>query len=116
MVGIAQLVESRIVIPVVVGSSPISHPTILGVDHNLHWMKKRSLVLRFFISTHPIPSQTKKAAEAAFQTVDQGPRFRGLCHIYQSETHLPINLLCHFSFIESKGSNPIFSIIAWQPL
>ncbi len=27
MVGIAQLVESRIVIPVVVGSSPISHPT-----------------------------------------------------------------------------------------
>ena len=26
MVGIAQLVESRIVIPVVVGSSPISHP------------------------------------------------------------------------------------------
>ena len=66
MVGIAQLVESRIVIPVVVGSSPISHPTILGVDHNLHWMKKRSLALRFFISTDPIPSQTKKAAEAAF--------------------------------------------------
>jgi hypothetical protein len=29
-------------------------------------MKKRSLVLRFFISTHQIPSQTKKAAEAAF--------------------------------------------------
>ena len=28
MVGVAQLVESRIVIPVVVGSSPISHPTI----------------------------------------------------------------------------------------
>lgn len=28
MVGIAQLVESRIVIPVVVGSSPISHPII----------------------------------------------------------------------------------------
>ena len=26
MVGVAQLVESRIVIPVVVGSSPISHP------------------------------------------------------------------------------------------
>ena len=66
MVGIAQLVESRIVIPVVVGSSPISHPTILGVDHNLHWIKKRSLVLRFFISTHQIPPQTKKAAEAAF--------------------------------------------------
>ena len=27
-VAVAQLVESRIVIPVVVGSSPISHPTI----------------------------------------------------------------------------------------
>ena len=26
MVGVAQLVESRIVIPVVVGSSPIFHP------------------------------------------------------------------------------------------
>ena len=34
MVGIAQLVEPRIVIPVVVGSSPITHPifktTLLG--------------------------------------------------------------------------------------
>ena len=28
MVAIAQLVEPRIVIPVVVGSSPISHPNI----------------------------------------------------------------------------------------
>ena len=28
MVAVAQLVESRIVIPVVVGSSPISHPTL----------------------------------------------------------------------------------------
>ncbi len=28
MVAVAQLVESRIVIPVVVGSSPISHPII----------------------------------------------------------------------------------------
>ena len=27
MVGVAQLVEPRIVIPVVVGSSPIVHPT-----------------------------------------------------------------------------------------
>ena len=27
MVEVAQLVESRIVIPVVVGSNPISHPT-----------------------------------------------------------------------------------------
>lgn len=29
MVSVAQLVESRIVIPVVVGSSPIIHPTLL---------------------------------------------------------------------------------------
>jgi hypothetical protein len=28
MVAVAQLVESRIVIPVVVGSSPISHPKL----------------------------------------------------------------------------------------
>ena len=28
MVAVAQLVESRIVIPVVVGSSPISHPIL----------------------------------------------------------------------------------------
>ncbi len=28
MVTVAQLVEPRIVIPVVVGSSPISHPTL----------------------------------------------------------------------------------------
>ena len=30
MVGVAQLVEPRIVIPVVVGSSPIAHPKITG--------------------------------------------------------------------------------------
>ena len=30
MVTVAQLVESRIVIPVVVGSSPIGHPKIAG--------------------------------------------------------------------------------------
>ena len=32
MVAVAQLVESRIVIPVVVGSSPISHPILIAVD------------------------------------------------------------------------------------
>ena len=31
VVAVAQLVESRIVIPVVVGSSPISHPIILSM-------------------------------------------------------------------------------------
>ena len=30
MVAVAQLVESRIVIPVVVGSNPISHPILLA--------------------------------------------------------------------------------------
>ena len=30
MVGVAQLVEPRVVIPVVVGSSPIVHPTFLA--------------------------------------------------------------------------------------
>jgi hypothetical protein len=30
MVGVAQLVEPRVVIPVVVGSSPIVHPILAG--------------------------------------------------------------------------------------
>jgi hypothetical protein len=32
MVAVAQLVESRIVIPVVVGSNPISHPKINDLE------------------------------------------------------------------------------------
>ena len=32
MVGVAQLVEPRVVIPVVVGSSPIVHPNSLGTN------------------------------------------------------------------------------------
>ena len=32
MVGVAQLVEPRIVIPVVVGSNPIVHPKILIIS------------------------------------------------------------------------------------
>ena len=32
MVGVAQLVEPRIVIPVVVGSSPIVHPIVSGIE------------------------------------------------------------------------------------
>jgi hypothetical protein len=31
VVAVAQLVESRIVIPVVVGSSPIGHPSVFKV-------------------------------------------------------------------------------------
>ena len=34
MVAVAQLVESRIVIPVVVGSNPISHPKIQRLTAN----------------------------------------------------------------------------------
>ena len=34
MVGVAQLVELRIVIPAVVGSSPIVHP-ILKAEHSI---------------------------------------------------------------------------------
>ena len=40
MVGVAQLVEPRVVIPVVVGSSPIVHPRL----------EKEKL---FYSSTHP---------------------------------------------------------------
>ncbi len=41
MVGVAQLVEPRVVIPVVVGSSPIVHPNSL-----LERPKKRESYLR----------------------------------------------------------------------
>ena len=37
MVRVAQLVESRIVIPVVVGSSPISYPTEFGGKSRLRF-------------------------------------------------------------------------------
>ena len=38
MVGVAQLVEPRIVIPVVVGSSPIVHPNLIfPAAHDVIW-------------------------------------------------------------------------------
>ena len=47
MVGVAQLVEPRIVIPVVVGSSPIVHPTFTSLgpiqyndEHEIDALKK----------------------------------------------------------------------------
>jgi hypothetical protein len=43
MVGVAQLVEPRIVIPVVVGSSPIVHPIIFVVKE---FQRKNPLVGR----------------------------------------------------------------------
>jgi hypothetical protein len=39
MVAVAQLVESRIVIPVVVGSSPISHPKIQRLTAIFHLLR-----------------------------------------------------------------------------
>jgi hypothetical protein len=36
MVAVAQLVESRIVIPVVVGSNPISHPICFNSRDSRH--------------------------------------------------------------------------------
>src|SRR5438067_673722 len=41
MVAVAQLVESRIVIPVVVGSNPISHPKIQRVTAVLNFRYRR---------------------------------------------------------------------------
>ena len=43
MVGVAQLVESRIVIPVVVGSSPIVHP----IFTDLQFWSSCSVIKRF---------------------------------------------------------------------
>ena len=40
MVAVAQLVESRIVIPVVVGSNPISHPIIIRLALSVVLMTK----------------------------------------------------------------------------
>src|SRR3954471_9454885 len=40
-VAVAQLVESRIVIPVVVGSSPISHPTAQNALHDSKHFARR---------------------------------------------------------------------------
>ena len=45
MVAVAQLVESRIVIPVVVGSSPISHPTEYAVKSKGYTLR----LVAFFI-------------------------------------------------------------------
>ncbi len=52
MVTVAQLVESRIVIPVVVGSSPIGHPRILLLNQAITPRPQAA----FFVSA---PSLTK---------------------------------------------------------
>ena len=52
MVTVAQLVESRIVIPVVVGSSPIGHPRIPLLNQAITPLPQAA----FFV---PAPSLTK---------------------------------------------------------
>jgi hypothetical protein len=53
MVAVAQLVESRIVIPVVAGSSPVSHPN-------------------FFMATHAAFSSSRSIfASSSFSAADQ---------------------------------------------
>src|SRR5690606_21840960 len=50
-VAVAQLVESRIVIPVVVGSSPISHPKIFFT--RLAWKQKKARACGLFCVNSP---------------------------------------------------------------
>ena len=61
MVAVAQLVESRIVIPVVVGSSPISHPTELAGKLKGYMLRLVTLFLYF-----PTVFQTFQRAPATF--------------------------------------------------
>ena len=44
MVGVAQLVEPRVVIPVVVGSSPITHPNFLVLNLSFFFDKTPLLI------------------------------------------------------------------------
>jgi hypothetical protein len=60
MVGVAQLVEPRVVIPVVVGSSPIVHPTFAWNDAfgplaQLVEQETLNLLVVGSIPTRPIP-------------------------------------------------------------
>ncbi|CEK09796.1 Protein of unknown function [Legionella hackeliae] len=62
MVSVAQLVEPRVVIPVVVGSSPIVHPmfsiiqnvikVLTQVEDNAFWNKKSHISLRSILSLY----------------------------------------------------------------
>ena len=51
MVDVAQLVEPRIVIPAVVGSSPIVHPNLHGDSDRCHRQRSTELLL----GTQPVP-------------------------------------------------------------
>ncbi len=49
MVGVAQLVEPRIVIPVVVGSSPIVHPSVKSLRYLLVFQRNFLFFLSYFV-------------------------------------------------------------------
>ena len=60
MVDVVQLVEHRIVVPSVVGSSPIIHPKILALPARFFYggmMGLGQLKLPFFYAPPPAPSQ-----------------------------------------------------------
>lgn len=59
MVAVAQLVESRIVIPVVVGSSPISHPK----------PERASVSLALFLWFRRIITRTRLDQDRVYQTL-----------------------------------------------
>ena len=50
MVAIAQLVEHRIVVPSVVGSIPISHPTSLRAFGGYGWQARQAVIRKIFIA------------------------------------------------------------------
>ncbi len=54
MVGVAQLVERRIVIPVVVGSIPIVHPIL--------WHSKGSMPFEYQIKAAPVAQLDRASA------------------------------------------------------
>ena len=54
MVDVAQLVESRIVIPAVVGSSPIVHPNSQGIRGLLAQLVEQLTLNQLVIGSSPI--------------------------------------------------------------
>jgi hypothetical protein len=91
MVAVAQLVESRIVIPVVVGSSPISHPIFSEID--------ASLGPRLFSSWSPFFHEqfdSRKVGIGAFFSrllLFKG-RMRALGELEKPDSLLDVGLVC----------------------
>ena len=53
MVGVAQLVEHRVVVPVVAGSSPVAHPMSNEAERRSWAIKKFSLKENFLFASSP---------------------------------------------------------------